>query len=216
MRALELLPSEFTPMLLFRYADSNMAGSVWAYSFFLTWDKRSDTYSLSMVPEGDDDPPHCPPVEAIKDGAELQERFSSMLQQLGVDESYVDRERVAEALAAISSQLANEFLSAEETLESRDQAEREADVERRKMLLTPFRTVIDAYVTSTPDSHTRAGGIRVSGRHFLKLFIEDYVLAHGHLPEGAHRIRVETGGLSYSGGLHDFTALRLAPDLRTE
>jgi hypothetical protein len=197
-------------MLLHRYADSNVAGFVWSYSFFINPDERSATYTLSVVYEGDDDPPQCPPAETIVDGVDLHERFSAMLEQLGVDESFVSRERVGEALAAISPDLASEFLGAAESLEARADAKREADIEHRKLVLEPFRNVIDSYVTSTPDTSTRGGGYQVSHRRVLTLFIEEYVLAHGLLPTGTHRIKLATGGFHYSGGLHDFTALPFA------
>ena len=81
----------------------------------------------------------------------------------------------------------------------------------REAKLSPYRSVIDKYVLRFSDKPLRyPGSIASYGtqRLWAKLFIEQYVLNNGRLPDQKLRIDVTVDGRGYSGGEHDFNDLK--------
>jgi hypothetical protein len=95
---------------------------------------------------------------------------------------------------------------AQELLEQREEIAAQKAAAEREAKLNPYRALIDEYVLKFSDAHLRlpGGGSYPSKRFWVKRFIEDYVLDKGRLPDGKHRIKVETDGCHYSGDTHDF------------
>jgi hypothetical protein len=81
----------------------------------------------------------------------------------------------------------------------------------REAKLSPYRSVIDKYVLRFSDKPLRyPGGLGGYGtqRLWVKLFIEQFVLNHGRLPDQKLWIDVTVDGAGYSGGEHDFNDLK--------
>jgi hypothetical protein len=81
----------------------------------------------------------------------------------------------------------------------------------REAKLSPYRSVIDKYVLRFSDKPLRyPASIASYGtqRLWAKLFIEQYVLNHGRLPDQKLWIDVTVDGGGYSGREHDFSDLK--------
>jgi hypothetical protein len=81
----------------------------------------------------------------------------------------------------------------------------------REARLIPYRSVIDAYVLRFSDKPLRYPGALGSygtERHWVKHFIEAYVLNHGQLPDQELWIDVQVGRGGYAGSAHDFSDLK--------
>ena len=97
-----------------------------------------------------------------------------------------------------------ERIAAEQEQAARVRAEREARV-------APFDAVIDAYVERYSDAnlwYPGAGYVWPSLRYMMRTFIRTYVMDHGVLPTGEHRIIVPH---RYQGGTHRFAWDEPAP-----
>jgi len=81
----------------------------------------------------------------------------------------------------------------------------------REAKLSPYRSVIDKYVLRFSDKPLRyPGSIASYGteRRWATLFIEQYVLNNGRLPDQKLWIDVLVDGRGYSGREHDFNDLK--------
>ena len=77
--------------------------------------------------------------------------------------------------------------------------------------LSPYRSVIDKYVLRFSDRPLRyPASIASYGteRRWATLFIEQYVLNHGRLPDQKLWIDVLVDGAGYGGTEHDFSDLK--------
>ena len=190
---------------IFEIADSNMAGDTWLWRYYICNDNGYFTLTGEQEVDGLIDL-SIEPVPNLKDGAEIYEALQAATSNYSYDLTEHDLMLVSDALKVFSGKLAGEFSRAEEILEARHEEQSRLEVVARARVLAPYRAIIDAYIARFSDAPLRypGGGSYGSSRVWAKLFIENYVMEHGHLPSGEHRIIV--GG--YNGSLHNFSDLR--------
>jgi hypothetical protein len=81
----------------------------------------------------------------------------------------------------------------------------------REAKLAPYRSVIDKYVLRFSEQSLRYPGALGSygtERGWANLFIEVYVLNHGHLPDQKLWMDVQVDRAGYGGAEHDFADLK--------
>jgi hypothetical protein len=145
-----------------------------------------------------------PAVVGLRDATEIYSALAEMLEQAGCSLPDLDQNKIAAALGALDPALNSAFLAAPDDLEKREEQEIQAAELKRKETLKPFRAQIDRYVKRFSDQNLRLGWGTQQG--WAKRFIEDYVIAHGDLPTGKHKIEVA----GYHGSEHDFTDMKTA------
>jgi hypothetical protein len=193
--------------------DSNMAGYSWRWCFYL--ERQEDgRYALtgeqdeavSFGPDGertrDEQVETVAPIPDLRDGADVYEALATMLSDQGYSINNYDLGEIAQAISAVDPAAAEQFLHGEELLESRAGQGHEQAMAERDAALAPFRDKIDQYVCKLQE--TRRLPFGVPRRTGVKQFMEDYVLTHGKLPTGKHRIETRLGWLSFSEAEHDF------------
>jgi len=184
------------------FSDGNMAGYEWSWSFFAsrTTNGRFTLSCRQTVQE--DEPMEIPPVAGLRDAAEIYEALSAMVDEAGWSLPDLDQKKIAVALSRLDPGLESAFLAAPKWIEEREEKKSEATARKRKQALAPFQVRIDAYVTRFSDQKLKFPW--PSQRTWAKRFIQEYVVTHGHLPTGKHRIEVA----GYHGGEHDFSDLK--------
>jgi hypothetical protein len=191
---------------ILRIDGSNMAGFVWCYSFRLSSARGSLlTLTLSQSARGEDRL-DVAPMTGLRTGVELYEALSDMLIKVGFSMMDQDVDAIAEEIEQVDSDIAIQFRNAPAELEAAAEAERQLKEAREHEALAPFVTRIEAYVSRFSDDKQYfpgAGHVYPSPRNWVRLFLKQYVLAHGKLPTGKHLISVK----GYSGGEHDFSDL---------
>ena len=191
--------------VILEFSDSNMAGYEWSWIFFInrTADHRFTASGVQTATEG----PilRIPARRGLRDGAEIYAALAELVSEAGYELADYDLQEVAKKVGQVDPTLVSDFLNGETIIEERDEELARRSEEARKTLLQPFRKCIDEYVTQFNDTPGRPYG--PSARIAAKRFIEEYVIKHGSLPEGVHRVRLSGPPMGYSGGEHDFSGL---------
>jgi hypothetical protein len=192
--------------------DSNMAGSVWRWTFTLAGTKGN--YSLSAKQENiesDPDDDELPPWEiesvvGLKRGADIHEAMSSIMDEIGYEIDSFDLQEIGEKIGEVDRVAGDQFFRGEKLLERREVYREGKSTEARARQLAPYQAKIDAYCESLSDKPLRfpGGGSYGTKSGWIRRFIEGYVLEFDCLPHGEHLINVKSGGNAYSGGKHDF------------
>ena len=207
--------------LIYEFSDYNMAGSGWTWRYYLEQEEDGSFTLFAEQTIDDDDPVYedeepwvIDPIRNLVSGKELYYAVQGFLSEVGAE--YLDPCDFKEGVASVDGRLGEQFRQiAEETEEEREEREwgeeetAEAKAgEEREQRLGPFRKTIDEYIVRFSETPIRypGGGTYGTRRGWAKKFIEEYVIEHGCLPNGEHKIRV-TGSSSYSGSSHDFTEL---------
>jgi predicted DNA-binding protein YlxM (UPF0122 family) len=207
---------EMAKVTLLSFADSNMSGYVWRWSFYLETE-GSGGYKLSceqLIIEGDEDDEEglfLASVSGLKRGADIYGALESLVSEAGYCLEDFDLTEVAGNIEEFNATLADQFKRGEELLERRERAARKrAEIERTKKL-DIFKKTIDEYVLRFSDTPLRypGGGSYGTQRIWARHFIEQYILDNGQLPTGEHKISATHRGSSYSGSTHDFSDLKL-------
>jgi hypothetical protein len=197
--------------MILSFSDNDMEGYEGRWEFYLQG-KRGGAYTLSCrhIPRGDE-PVKIDLVNGLRNGIDVNDALHTMVfddasYSLGEDQL----QGIAEELAFLDPSLAEEFRQGQKLLEQRLENERQVAASERESKLRAYRDIIDKYVERFSDDPLRypGGGAYGTRRNWVRHFIEDYVLAHGRLPTGEHRIDVRIGGVGYSGGAHDFSDLK--------
>lgn len=196
--------------LILSFSDSNMAGYVWQWQFFLgrTLDGTYELTSEQIVNE--DEPREIDPKIGLRDGADVYEALQETLAEIGLSPDDFDLSATADKIANLDRAMADQFRFGPELLGERHAVEETIAAQDRDSILQPYREIIDRYVLKISDAPLRypGGGSYGNPRGWIKRFIEDYVVANGHLPTGEHQIVVQNGGSHYSGGTRDFSDLK--------
>jgi hypothetical protein len=184
--------------------DTNMAGFEWSYSFWLSRTRdRSLTLALKQSAKGADRL-HVDPEKGLKSGIDVYRALRSMLSEAGSSIDSCDPDSVARAIGLIDPVVAAEFRNGATAIESEEEEDEQEEYARRREIVAPFNSRIEAYVTRFSAERLHypgAGEVYPSRRHWATKFIQEYVVAHGALPTGKHWIRVQ----GYSGDEHDFS-----------
>jgi hypothetical protein len=183
-----------------------MAGFSWTHTFWLA-KGRDGTFTLTTEQSAlDGDCLDVPPSEGLASGVDVYRALIAMLDELGYDLDRVDLQTVADEIEHLAPAAAEQFRTAPEVIEEIEELERERAALYRHTALAPFAAAIEKYVAHFSDEklyYPGAGYVYPSRRHWMRCFMEEYVLAHGALPNGKHLITVQ----GYSGGEHDFPNL---------
>ena len=192
-------------LVILELSDSNMAGYEWSWIFSLnrTADRRFTVSGVQTAREG----PilRIPARKGLRDGAEIYAALEELVSEASYRLADHDLQDIAKKVGEVDPTLVSDFLNGEAVTEERNEKLARRSEEARKILLRPFRKCIDEYVTQFNDAPGRPYG--PSRRIAAKRFIEEYVIQHGTLPEGTHRIHFSGPPMGYSGGEHDFSAL---------
>jgi hypothetical protein len=130
-----------------------------------------------------------------------------MLKVAGYSIEVFDLDEIIFGIEQVDRVVACQFRLAPSQAEEIYSAERRALAGRNEALVAPFLSRIEAYVEKFSDSklyHPGAGYVYPSQRHWMRVFLKEYVMAHRALPTGIHHVRV----VGYSGGEHDFSDLQ--------
>lgn len=191
---------------IFRIDDSNMAGFTWSYGFALSRAQDGSlTLTLSQSARGANRLDVAPATD-LRSGVDVYRAFSDMLSEAGHSIDNCDVHAIAEEIKLLAPDVGEQFRNAPADLEAAEEAECEATVAREQAILAPFAARIEAYVSRISDDklyYPGAGYVYPSRRHWMRVFLQQYVLARGELPTGRHYIKVQ----GYSGGEHDFSDL---------
>jgi hypothetical protein len=187
---------------IYRIEDSNMAGFEWWYRFTLSRaHDRSLTLTLTQSARGANRL-DIEPAAGLRTGVQVYEALSDMLSVAGYSLDERDLDEIAAEIAELDAEVAEQFRTAPEEIEKVEEVEAQAAAAHEQAILAPFA----ARISDDKLYYPGAGYVYPSRRHWMRLFLQQYVLAHSELPTGRHYIRVR-GAHSYSGGEHDFSDL---------
>lgn len=193
--------------LIYKFSDSNMAGYSWSWEYYLTSPKRGRLTLTGRQIVSDDEPRRIDPRRGLRDGVDVYEALSAMIEEAGYSLAADDLPAIAREIVVLDADVAEQFSNGPELAEERGEVKKKQFADEREAILHPYREIIDNYVLKFSDDPLRyPGGMTTYGtrRGWAKLFIEDYVVANGRLPTGEHRIEIR----GYSGGSHDFSDLK--------
>lgn len=113
--------------VIYTFADSNMAGQEWRWSFTLAR-AEDDTLELNALQEfidgdEDDEPLKINPRSGIEVGADLYEAFGAMLDEAGVEIETISLGPIAQRVAKIDAKIAADFRNGAKIIEARFEAE---------------------------------------------------------------------------------------------
>lgn len=191
-------------------SDSNMAGDVWNWSWWLEGPTDGEFMLICNQSGGDFQPHEIDPKKGLKDGVDVYLSLEEMMSEAGYSLHDFDFSGIAEIISGISAKLSSDFINAPEIMEEREESSAIQKQEVREQVLAPFRTVIDSYVSTLSNKEIRGGGTGYGNqRLWVKRFIEDFVVANGCLPKGKHPLVVRIGSAGYSGSEHDFDEMHV-------
>lgn len=184
---------------------ANMAGFEWTYEFWLSR-ARDRTLTLSLKQSAEEHHLDVEPATHLTTGVDVYRALHDVLSAAGYAIGDFDVEEIATRVADVDAGVAAELRTAARDIEAADDARQQSEKAREQAFLTPYETRIDAYVMRFSDEklyYPGAGRVYPSKRSWVKAFIRQYLLSHGVLPTGTHKI--EVGG--YGGGTADFSDL---------
>ena len=204
-------------------AQQILSFSAGAYDWAIYLEPHPDgTYSLSALQSVLDGETECDPIDPVgklRGGAKLYDALVKLVLELGYAIDWTggeplpngawDLSKIAARIAEVDPVLARQFRSTPGSREQRQQIKRARSARSWAAALRPHQEAIERYVQQFSDEPKRHLGIPYpSRRHWMRLFIENYVIAKGHLPTGMHDVMITTpAGDGYIGGQHDFTGL---------
>lgn len=182
-----------------------MAGDVWSWKLWVS--RRKDgSFTVGARQTTVGEPGFSPPsLTRLRDGYSVLQALRSIMSEWHGELTDDQLQRIGIELRSLDLELAEDFEFAIEHEEEIEEGQLSLEANRRTRKLTPFRHQIDRYAENVEDYRSAPYGI--SRRAMVKLYMENFVVEHGRLPSGLHRINVRTAGLSYSGGERDFTDL---------
>ena len=197
---------------LLEIEDSNMAGSVWRWTFTLAGTKGN--YGVSVKQENiesDPDDDELPPWEiesvvGLRSGADIHEAMSSIMDEIGYEIDNFDIQEIGDRIGEVDPIAGDQFVQGVQLLEQRWVYHASKSTQARERKLAPYQSKIDAYCESLDDKPLKfpGGGSYGTKSGWIRRFIEGYVLEFDGLPHGEHVINVKSDGNAYSGGEHDF------------
>ena len=183
-----------------------MAGYEWSWTFFLNRTARG-RFTVSCKQRVNEDAAHrIAAKQSLRDGAEIYGALSQLMLEAGYELGDHDLSAIAEKIGEVSASVVDEFVRGEAILSLREEENEARRATDRSEKLRPFRACIDAFAQRFSEAPRRYGS---SERGAAIQFIEQFVIANGHLPDGVHRIQY-SGPTSYSGGACDFSELSQA------
>lgn len=200
-------------ILLYEVRESNMAGYHWITRVHLA-PTEGDPLRLEVHTEsvGDDEEPWTTEVRGLDSALDLVRGIALALEEHGHGWTEPDLDVLAVRLESAAPEVAADLRAGAGRLMEIEDQEAARAAARRAEVLAPFRDRIRAYAAPFSTEKLRVPGwgpgpVYPPLRYWVTVFLEDYVVEHGRLPTGRHRLQARRNGVGYAGAMHDFGEL---------